>query len=133
MTIGQRLREKRKEKELTLKQLAEAADLSVTYLSDVERDRTRPSIKTLMRIAEHLGVTTADLLRGVEGLGEITNESLPPGLAALRNDPVYGPQLDEEWLRTLVRVDYRGQRPQTREDWLHLFLTLKSVLRDRRP
>ena len=132
MTIGQRIREKRHEKKLTLKELAETTGLSLTYLSDVERDRTRPSVKTLMRIAEKLEVTTTDLIHGVEDLGDLTAEGLPAGLRDLLRDPEWEPHLDEDWVRTLLRVDYRGRRPQTKEDWLEVFLSLRRILRDRR-
>ena len=132
MTIGQRIREKRHEQRLTLKELAERTGLSLTYLSDVERDRTRPSMKTLMRIVEKLGMTTTDLMHGVEGLGELSDESLPAGLRDLSEDQEWKPHLDEEWVRTLMRVDYRGKRPQTKEDWLHIFLTLRGILGERR-
>jgi transcriptional regulator with XRE-family HTH domain len=132
MTIGQRIRERRHEQGLTLKELAERTGLSLTYLSDVERDRTRPSMKTLVRISEKLGSTATDLMRSVEGLGELTEASLPAGLKDLINDPDWAPHVDEEWVRTLMRVDYRGKRPQTKQDWIHLFLTLQSVLDEHR-
>jgi transcriptional regulator with XRE-family HTH domain len=43
--------------EWTLKQLAERTELSVSYLSDLERGRTLPSIDTLDRILTALGTT----------------------------------------------------------------------------
>jgi transcriptional regulator with XRE-family HTH domain len=128
MTIGQRLREKRREKTMTLKQLADAAGLTVTYLSDVERDRTKPSLKTLGRVAEGLGITTTDLIAGVDLLGAETDEALPPGLRELRDDPAWRDQLNDDWIRTLVRLDYRGKRPQTKQDWRDVFLSLRRVI-----
>lgn len=41
----------------TLKQLAELTGLSLSYLSDIERGRTEPSIKTLDTIFTASGVT----------------------------------------------------------------------------
>jgi transcriptional regulator with XRE-family HTH domain len=108
--------------------MATASGLSLTYLSDVERDRTRPSIKTLMRIAQVLGVTVGDLIEGVEDLGGVSDEALPAGLGELRADPEWRESVDEAWVRTLMRVDYRGQRPQTKEEWLELFLALRRIL-----
>jgi transcriptional regulator with XRE-family HTH domain len=130
MTIGQRIREKRNEagRKMTLKQLADVSELSVTYLSDVERGATRPSLKTLGRIAEAFGITTTDLMHGVDELGEATSEALPPGLRELRGDPEYAKLLDDDWVRTLVRVDYKGRRPQTKHDWLEMFLSLRRIL-----
>lgn len=131
MTVGQRVREKRSERKLTLKQMAEKTGLSLTYLSDVERDRTRPSVKTLMRIAEAFGITTTDLLHGVEALGDFTEEAIPEGLRELRDDPYWAKQIDEEWERTLLRVDYRGKRPRSKDEWIQVFVTLRGVLGER--
>jgi len=128
MTIGQRIREMRRQREKTLKELAEATDLSLTYLSDVERDRTQPSLKTLQRIAQGLSITTTDLMSGVEGLGDITDDSLPQGLRDLKADKEWEEMLTDDWIKTLQRVDYRGRRPETKHDWLKLFLTLHGII-----
>lgn len=128
MTIGQRVREKRREKKMTLKLLAEATGLTLTYLSDVERDRTQPSLKTLGRVAEGFGVSTTDLIAGVDLLGNETEEALPPGLRELRDDPAWSGQINDDWLHTLVKLDYRGKRPQTKQDWRDIFLSLRRVI-----
>ena len=52
MTIFQ---EKRAEKNLTLKQVADAANVSESYCSLIERGVCSPSVKTAKRIAEVLG------------------------------------------------------------------------------
>ena len=132
MTFGQRVRERRRERELTLRSLAEACGLSVAYLSDVERGRTRPSLKTLVRIAAALGTTPSDLMAGTEALGDVTHDALPAGLQELAQNPQWAEHLDEEWLRTLSRVDYRGRRPETAEEWLELYLSLRRILGHRR-
>ncbi|MEP5152139.1 cupin domain-containing protein [Planktotalea sp.] len=54
--IGARMRELRKAKGLTLKQLAEASELSVGYLSQLERQDADPSVRALNMIAKALGV-----------------------------------------------------------------------------
>lgn len=128
MTIGQRMREKRREKGLTLKQLADQTGLSVTYLSDVERERTQPSLKTLGVAAHGLGLSTTDLMAGVDALGDITEQALPAGLSELCEDPAWKDQLSEDWRKTLVKLDYRGKRPQTKQEWRDVFISLRNVL-----
>lgn len=54
--LGERIRELRKARDITLAELAEATGLSVGYLSQVERDISDPSIKALHDIAAALGV-----------------------------------------------------------------------------
>jgi len=130
MTIGQRIREKRKERGLTLKQLAEATGLTVTYLSDVERGATQPSLKTLGRVATGLIISTTDLLSGVELLGDESDEALPEGLRELKDDPQWSEQLTGDWVKTLERLEYRGKRPESKEDWRDLFLSIRRIMGD---
>ncbi|MGE3702715.1 MAG: helix-turn-helix domain-containing protein [Hyphomicrobiaceae bacterium] len=54
--IGNRMRELRKTKRMTLAALGKAAGLSVGFLSQVERNLSSPSIKVLHDIARVLGV-----------------------------------------------------------------------------
>ena len=54
--IGERIRERRTELGLTLRDLAEQVDLTASFLSLIERDQADPSIKSLRRIADALGV-----------------------------------------------------------------------------
>ena len=60
--LGQRIRARRQELGLTLKQVAVMAGLSHPFLSQVERGLARPSVITLQRIANELGMTTSMLL-----------------------------------------------------------------------
>ena len=69
MKLGQRLRGIRREHDLTLKDLGSRADLSVPYLSNVERGTVNPSIETLQKIAAAYNMAVRDLLTDVEGLG----------------------------------------------------------------
>ena len=54
-TLGMSLRGLRKAFGMTLKQLAEQTGLSISYLSDMERGRNCPSVKTLKKIAAAYG------------------------------------------------------------------------------
>ncbi|WP_368040440.1 helix-turn-helix domain-containing protein [Ruegeria atlantica] len=54
--VGPRMRELRKAKGLTLKQLAELTNLSVGYLSQLERQDADPSVRSLNVIGKALGV-----------------------------------------------------------------------------
>ncbi|MCP4820363.1 MAG: cupin domain-containing protein [Shimia sp.] len=54
--VGTRMRELRKAKSLTLKQLSEATGLSVGYLSQLERQDADPSVRALNVIGTALGV-----------------------------------------------------------------------------
>ncbi|MPM61108.1 hypothetical protein SDC9_107962 [bioreactor metagenome] len=57
----EKIRELRLLKKMTQEQLAEAADLSVGYISALENGKKSPSLKRLEKIAYVLGVTSASL------------------------------------------------------------------------
>lgn len=65
-SIGDNIRKYRRAKNLTQKQLGELLGLSNTYLSDMELDRTNPSIKTLKKVAHALEISYIELLRDTE-------------------------------------------------------------------
>lgn len=62
MEIGDKIRYIRKEKKITQKELARICGISNTYLSDIERMRTNPSIKTLKSIAKSLNTDVKNFL-----------------------------------------------------------------------
>lgn len=66
-TIGERIRDLRNARNLTLKDLSLRANISISFLSDIESGRTRPSVDTLLSLANALGVPT-DYLLGKTGL-----------------------------------------------------------------
>ena len=59
--VGERLRTIRSVRRVTLKTVAERAELSESFLSQVERGRANASVASLTRIAAALGVNVADL------------------------------------------------------------------------
>lgn len=62
MDIGKQIKKYRKIAKLTQEQLAEKANMSRSYIADIERDRYNPSVDTLKAIADALGVKTSQLL-----------------------------------------------------------------------
>lgn len=66
MLIGKKLKEIRKRKGLTLKHVAELTDLSLGYLSNIERDINSPTLVNLQKVCEALDIGMADLLKSNE-------------------------------------------------------------------
>lgn len=69
--IGRRLREVRRQRHITLKQVAEAAEVSESFISQVERGAANPSVATLGRIADFLGETIGSLFLGDGATGTV--------------------------------------------------------------
>jgi transcriptional regulator with XRE-family HTH domain len=61
ITLGQRIRELREEKDMSLRDLAKEIKVSAPFLSDVELGRRYPSDKILSSIAHALGTLLDDL------------------------------------------------------------------------
>jgi transcriptional regulator with XRE-family HTH domain len=59
--FGKRLRTIRLERGLTQEQLAERASVHPTFISNVERGYSAPTLVTLVRLARALGVKPGDL------------------------------------------------------------------------
>ena len=66
--LGKEIRRRRKALGWTQQRLAEEADLSPHYLSEVETSKRDPSVSTVQALAKAMKITPAHLLGGVEGL-----------------------------------------------------------------
>jgi transcriptional regulator with XRE-family HTH domain len=61
VSFGRRLRQIRREKNLTQEYLAEATGVSVDLISNIERGINAPSFETLEKLAEALDIPVKDL------------------------------------------------------------------------
>jgi transcriptional regulator with XRE-family HTH domain len=61
-SLGNAIRTHRKLKNMTLLALAKKAEFSISYLSQIERNLLTPSIDTLRRLAEVLGIPAGQLM-----------------------------------------------------------------------
>ncbi len=81
--VGERIRTLRKAQGVTVERLAEAADISVQYVSDIERGRKNMTIPILKRIVLALHTTADYLLFGRTELGPLGDAAM----ARLREMP----------------------------------------------
>ena len=66
MSLGHELRQARHEAGFTQEQLAFAAEVDRTYISQLENDHKSPTVDILFRLCDSLGVTASGLLIRVE-------------------------------------------------------------------
>ena len=132
MKLGERLRLIRKEKKLTLKDLGELADLSVPYLSGMERGVVNPSVETLQKVAKAYNMTVQNLFSGVEELGESIHTTYPTGFESfLRDFESSYENISDDWKELLLKINFRGRRPSSQTEWLELYLSLRRILSPR--
>ena len=92
ISIGKRIKELRKGKGLTQESLAEMSGIEPSNISHIERGATKPSLPTLVAIANSLGATLDELVYSSlrksehiynEMLGELTEDMTAEELSAI--------------------------------------------------
>ncbi|MEJ7304163.1 helix-turn-helix transcriptional regulator, partial [Staphylococcus caprae] len=63
MQIGNKLRNLRRQKNLTQEELAERTDLSKGYISQIESQHASPSMETFLNLIEVLGTSASDFFK----------------------------------------------------------------------
>ncbi|HAN10068.1 MAG TPA: XRE family transcriptional regulator [Clostridiales bacterium] len=61
--LGKNIQKYRLEKKVTQAQLAEAINVSTVFISHIETSSTKPSLETIVNIANELNVTVDELLK----------------------------------------------------------------------
>lgn len=65
VALGARLRELRKARRATLADVARETGISVSFLSDIEKGRTLPSLETAQSLADFYRMSLSGLLSGI--------------------------------------------------------------------
>ncbi len=85
--LGSRIKNAREATKLTQAQLAEASGLSINFVGLVERGKAIPSIRSLSRIADILGVSLAELFQLPGKEASLSEKLLSELTWLLRNRP----------------------------------------------
>ena len=83
VAVGQRIRDLRRTRAMSLETVAVRADLSIGFLSQIERGLSSPSLRVLATLADVLGVGIA----GLFGAGENTGAALDAVVTRERQRP----------------------------------------------
>ena len=133
--LGERLRAIRTLRRVTLKTVADRADLSESFLSQVETGRANASVASLKRIAAALGVNVADLFEpnGKPSRPRVLRRDVRPALTfgTLGRKYMLTPR-PLEHLQVLVgELDAggsTGDEPYTHGDSEELLIVLEGVV-----
>lgn len=143
MSLGSQIKELRATMGLTLPALAAKAGVSKGYLWKIEQSavnrfvRVRPSSQTISKIAAVLRVSVEDLMEsGRSQRGDRTmvahhivprKPHLPKSLVKFVEESVRrGEKLSDDEIEMLAGIRYRGQVPNSVEDWGYIF---QSIIR----
>ncbi|TFJ94340.1 helix-turn-helix domain-containing protein [Lentibacillus salicampi] len=101
--IGEKIKQLRKEKKLSISELAEKAGVAKSYLSSIERNlQTNPSIQFVEKISFVLGVPANHLIRE-----DKTHENSEP--------------LDHEWLQIVQEAMHSGMTKEQFKEYLEFY------------
>lgn len=118
MPLSERLRRKRKKLELTLKDVNKQTGLSVSFLSEIERGKTNPSIETIQKLAHCYDVPVSELIPEA-------NRTLPGSLEEARTQH----NIPDEIIDLMLQVEFRSDKKHdTLEDWMQLYFSVKTLL-----
>jgi transcriptional regulator with XRE-family HTH domain len=97
--VGQRIREVRLQRGLTLRGLARAVGVSASLVSQIETGKSQPSVSTLYAITKALGISVEDVFdtggAGATGAtGALAPEPVPPAPVAAEAPPAAEPPAD---------------------------------------
>jgi transcriptional regulator with XRE-family HTH domain len=111
LRLGHTVRALREQRALSLKQLAKKAAVSESFISQVERGVANPSVASLRRIAESLGISIGALFDGDDQGGQVIRADTRPVLMHPRrnwHDYLLTPQSSKR-LQVILSVIESGE------------------------
>jgi transcriptional regulator with XRE-family HTH domain len=119
--LGTRVRQLREKKGWSLTEMAVQAGISRSYLAQIERGESLPTQSKIVQLADALGALPSELL------GEKTNQAvIPESLQEFAQSAGLG----SAEVQMLARIEYRGKRPGTVEEWKLLYTIIKTMLEE---
>ena len=127
MDLGSKLKNIRKNiKGYTLQEVFEGTEISVSFLSDMERGKTKPSLETLQKLANFYKVNLSDLLDEDQENKLEQKDLYPPGLRELMQEDA---NLDPEVIEVMLTMERRAKRkPETKDQWREYYYSLKYMM-----
>lgn len=126
--LGERIRERRKKKMMTIKVLSEYTGVSAGHLSMLEQNKATPNIENLIRICEVLNISIAEIL-----------EEKRPGKSIIRKEEIREKQYPDENM-TVGIIDFKQENncleyitilpgeAAKREEYRHVFPETCTVI-----
>ncbi len=125
-TIGQRIKQRREELQISLNQLSEKSGVAKGWLWELENEKrdkdVRPSADTVFKIAEALGTSAADLLG--KKIQQATTPDIPDTLKFFAQDH----DLTDTDVEMLARIEFRGEKPETKDDWQYIYESIRRTI-----
>lgn len=133
-TIGSRIKYLREKRDWTQDRLAQEAEVSKSFISEVENDRRNPSSEKLLEIADVLGASLDFIMKG-EGQtpdGPPTPVTIPRELAEAAEE-MHWPYRNvvavlDAWNSLVARRNPEGKPQMTRKSWIDFYNKVRAHL-----
>ncbi|MEU8283595.1 helix-turn-helix transcriptional regulator [Micromonospora sp. NPDC048905] len=106
--IGDALRARRQGQQRTLREVSTAANVSLGYLSEIERGHKEPSSELLAAICDALGARLSELLREVSDTVALA-EQMPEVLVSMQDEPADAGAVSKSTSRSVRQVTSDGK------------------------
>ncbi|MEV4499701.1 transcriptional regulator [Micromonospora arborensis] len=106
--IGDALRARRQGQQRTLREVSTAANVSLGYLSEIERGHKEPSSELLAAICDALGARLSELLREVSDTVALA-EQMPEVLVSMQDEPAKAAAVPKSASRGVRQVTSDGK------------------------
>ncbi|MET8043975.1 helix-turn-helix transcriptional regulator [Micromonospora sp. NPDC005215] len=106
--IGDALRARRQGQQRTLREVSTAANVSLGYLSEIERGHKEPSSELLAAICDALGARLSELLREVSDTVALA-EQMPEVLVSMQDEPANAGAVSKSTSRGVRQVTSDGK------------------------
>lgn len=130
--FGERIRARRKELKLSLRELGVRCGLSATFLCEIETGKRGIGADSLLSISQALGIPMDQLMKGGERQTSGVEVRLPASLMALASeqDLPFRNVLCLYWLATTINDHRQGPRRTNLDvfDWVKLYEAVKEWL-----
>ena len=131
-TIGERIRNVRERRGMTLDQLVERSGVSKGFISDVENDKRSPNSEYLLKIANALGASVDFLLRGDEHEALVSEPVVIPAELSRAAEELHLTYVETLELLKAHNSVVAKRSDRTRKqfdinDWKNLHIALKKV------
>lgn len=121
MKIGETLRQYRRNNvRMTLKEVNEKTGLSISFLSDIERGTTNPSLDTIYKLANCYNVSVRDLIPEKE-----EKRSIPESLMKAKTQM----NIPDKFIDLMMQVQLRSEKQfKNSDEWIQLYFSLKTII-----
>ena len=109
--IGSVIKKLRKSKKMTLQELSERSELSVSYLSMLERGLNSPTISSLQSICLALEISLTDLLTNIDNESALIRREDRPEIFNDHDSVIYHALTSPAWQVQAIQMDVYNDAP----------------------